>query len=389
MKKILFFTYDFPYPATSGGKVRAYNMLKFAKGNNDITLLSFIRDDFRQEYKKEIEKLGITDIYTFKRPPLKHLKTLKHAFSLTSSVFKSLYFNSQIEDTLKRVVHEKEIDIIHYESFYTSFYLNSFHNKNVRQIYGTENIEFQNYEKYIKKIPPLMNLPFKIQASSIRREEEHFAKISNLTLAVTGDEAEYFKSVGASNVEVIPNGVDTDVFSFKLSKRPDGNKLLFVGNFTYFPNTEGIKYFYNHIFKKLEQNYTLTIIGKGAHTLGIHDSRVNLEEFIPDIRDAYYSHDVLVSPIQIGGGTNFKVIEAMACGLPVIADSSRVKSLDLVDGEHVLTADNPEEYREKITTLLHNDALQGKLAKNAREHIENNYSWTVIGKKLNTIWNQL
>lgn len=388
MKKILFFTYDFPYPATSGGKVRAYNMLKFAKGKSDITLFSFTRDDFKEEYKGEIEKLGITDIYIFKRPPLKHIKTLKRAFSLTSSIFKSLYFNPQIEEKLKKVVLEKQIDVIHYESFYTSFYLNSF-SKDIKQIYGTENIEYQNYEEYVKRIPPLINVPFKIQASSIRHEEEHFAKISDLTLAVTTDEAEYFRRVGAKHVETVPNGVDTDVFSFKLSKRPNGNKLLFVGNFTYFPNTQGIKYFYYHVFKKMDSNYTLTIIGKGVQTLGIHDSRVTLEEFIPDIREAYYTHDVLVSPIQIGGGTNFKVIEAMACGLPVVADSSRVKSLNLVAGEHVLTADTPEEYIEKLTTLLNNDGLQGKLAKNAREHIENNYSWTVIGKKLNKIWNQL
>ena len=59
MKRILFVTYDFPYPTTSGGKTRAYNMLKHSGNDIEKYLLSYIRSDFNNDYIKEMEKIGV------------------------------------------------------------------------------------------------------------------------------------------------------------------------------------------------------------------------------------------------------------------------------------------------------------------------------------------
>lgn len=389
-KKVLFFTYDFPYPANSGGKTRAYNLLKFASYGFDVALFSFVRADFKQEYFSELKKIGVSSITTFNRPPVKSLKNLLSIAHPNYSIFRFLYFDCAIEKQLLKFVKENKIDIVHFESFYTSFYISeSLRALGVKQIYGTENIEHAIYEDYVKKIFPLLRFPFNAQLNKIKKEEVEFAKRADITVAVTVDESHYFQNNGAKKISVIPNGVDINEFAFRQHTRPEGHKLLFVGNFSYFPNRDGIMFFYNEILPRLKENYHLTIIGRGAKTLKINNSMATCIEFVKDIKDAYYAADVFVSPIRIGGGTNFKVIEAMACGTPVIMHSSRVASLGLTPGENVIAASGAEEFAEKLEILLLNDALRGKITKAARHYIEKNYSWDKIGKKLQKVWDEV
>lgn len=389
MRKLLFFTYDFPYPTTSGGKSRAYNLLKFGGSGLDITLFSFVRPNFQDEHRDELKKIGILDIHVFRRKSLKNLANLKSIVHPKDSIFKYLYYDPEIEKKMIQVITENNIEVVHFESLYTAYYIGeNVKRTGARQIFGSENIEYKLYEEYVKKIPRILHIPFSLQVKKIQDEEEKFAKTADVTLAVTSDEAEFFKNVGAARVVVIPNGVDTREFQFKPSKRREGRTILFVGNFSYFPNRDAIDFFYNRVFKRLPRQYQFKIIGRDARKLNIQDELVETVEFVDDIKKEYYDADVFVSPIRMGGGTNFKVIEAMACGLPVIMHSSRVQSLDLTDKENVLAADSPEEFAQKLETLLSNDALQGKLAKAAREHIEKNYSWHEIGKKINKVWKE-
>lgn len=387
---ILFFTYDFPFPTNSGGKARAFNLLKFSRGKHSISLFSFIRSDFKEEYKKELEKIGIKDIKLFKRKSVKNIDNAKNAFGIGGSVFHALYFDKKILQEIIDYIKENKIDLVHFESFYTGYYISEkLKELGVKQIFGSENIEYKLYEDYSQKVPKAVRFPLSLQVRKIKKEEMEMAKEADATFAVTGFEEEYFKEAGSKKTFVIPNGVDIEEFKYKPSHRHNGHKILFVGNFSYFPNRDAIEFFYQHAFKRLEGKYHLTIIGKGTDKLGIKDDRVTLTEFISDIKDAYYDADVMVSPIRIGGGTNFKLIEAAACGVPIIAHPARVEGLGFTPGEDILTAATGPEFISALQSLLENDGLQGKLSKNARTLIEKNYSWQKIGAKLDKIWSSL
>ena len=77
------------------------------------------------------------------------------------------------------------------------------------------------------------------------------AAVADLTISVTADESEYFKKFGAKKTYVIPNGVDIEEFKYKRNINPRGTKILFVGNFSYVPNTDAIKFFYYDVFREL------------------------------------------------------------------------------------------------------------------------------------------
>ncbi len=67
----------------------------------------------------------------------------------------------------------------------------------------------------------------------------------------------------------------------------------------------------------------------------------------------------------------------------------RLKGIGAENGKHFLSAHDASEFCLNIEKLLHDRDLADLLSKNARKLVEENYSWILIGKKLNKIWREL
>lgn len=392
MRKILFVTYDFPYPTTSGGKNRAYNLIKFAGKGHEVHLFSFTRPGFKKEFEDQIKKIGVRSVTTYKRRKVKDVRNILGVFSATQSIFKKLYFDKSVFSLLTDLVVEKKIDVIHFESFYTGFYIsNAFEKLGVKQIFGTENIEHLVYKDYVShRVSSIFKSFYAREVGKIKKEEEEMFKTSDICLAVTNEENKFIKDTGAKKCATIENGIDINNFTYKKPEKNDAVRLLFVGNFSYFPNVDAINFFYSGVFKKLPEQFRLTIIGKNVDSLSVrNDSRVSCIEFVSDIKDAYKNCDIMVSPVRIGGGTNFKILEAMATGVPILAHPARMQSLGVISEKHVATAKTEDEFVSTLLKLSLDYKKRVALSAAARVFVEEKYSWENIGKKLNEIWENL
>lgn len=390
MKKLLFVTYDFPYPTNTGGKNRAYHMLKHSGSNIKKYLFSFVREDFKKEYKDDMDKIGVEVAGVKERRRLLDPRNILGLLR-QDSIFKTLYFSNRTLSEIRSIVHQREIDIVHFETFYTAFFINPQIKKlGAKQIFGTENIEFKIYEDYVKNnVPALLKPLYEFQVRRIKKEENELFSMADLCIAVSDKDRSVIKKY-ASRCEVVRNGVDLDEFKFLEPENKYGKRLLFIGNFTYFPNVDAINYFYNSVFKNLEEDIFLTIVGKKVQTLRfVDDPRIESKEFVPNIADEYDKSDLVVSPLRLGGGTNFKVLEAMAKGVPVVSLPHRLEGLGFKDGEHIVVSRNADELADKIKMLLNDLDLRKRISKKAREYVEKEYSWEVIGRKLSNIWNSL
>jgi len=390
MKKILFVTYDFPYPTNTGGKNRSYHMLKHSGSNIKKYLFSFVREDFRKEYEDEMDKIGVEVVRIKKRRKLSDPRNILGLLR-KDSIFKTLYFSNNTLSEICSIILQKEIDIVHFESLYTAFFINPQIKKlGAKQIFGTENIEFKIYEDYVKNnVPSLLKPLYKFQVRKIEKEETELFRKADLCIAVSDQDAREIKKY-ASRCEVVRNGVDLNEFKFLEPKNKDGKRLLFIGNFTYFPNVDGINYFYNAVFKNLKNDIILTIVGKKVKALPfVNDPRIKSEEFVPNIGDEYDKSDIVVSPLRLGGGTNFKILEAMAKGVPVISLPHRLEGLDIEDGKDIIVAKNDNEFIDKIKIMLNDFDLRKRISRKAREFAKKEYSWEVIGKRLAQIWDSL
>lgn len=385
---VLFVTYDFPYPTNSGGKSRAYHLLKYTARKADIFLYSFVRDDYNPDYNQEIINLGIKDIKVFKRKKLSLLSNFSKTILHNHSIFHTLYNEKKVLDDLVDIIKKENIDVVHFESTYTGFFITEELKKhNVKLVLGTENIEYQLYFDYAKTLKKFYLKPFVLyQAGRLKKEELLMVKNADKVTAVTHNEAEVLKNLTGRECDVIANGVDPEEFVFH-KRNNMANNILFVGNFSYFPNVDAVNFFYNSVFHKLDKKITFTIIGKKCNEkFKFADPRIIKKEFVEDIREAYNAADILVFPIRIGGGTNFKVLEAMSSGVPVVAISSRLSGLNAIAGKHFLAADSAAEFCYQIELLYKDKSLRDDITKNARRLVEAQYAWRGIGENLLNVW---
>lgn len=391
MKKVLFFTYDFPYPTTSGGKNRAYHMLKFGGREVDLHLFSFTRSDFREEYRSEIEKIGIKKITLFERKNADRKTFAKEIVkSPGNSIFKSLYFDKKIEEQLHAYLLSEKIDIFHAESFYTAFYLSPKIKKlGIKQIYGSENVEYLIYKEFVKSSVPKYFKPFySYQVKKIEKEERDMVKNADMITVVSDEDKSVFDTISNSSVATIDNGID--IASIRPVEIKNSKTLLFVGNFSYFPNIEAAEDFYTNTFTKLH-DVKLIIVGKNAREKlsFVADKNVQVMNFVPDLKDVYINSDIFVFPVRFGGGTNFKVLEAMAYGLPIVGFDDKIKNVKGITGTDYVSVRTFQEMKDAIEKLLGDQNKRIELSIRGRKIIEEQYSWEKIGKNLSKVWQNL
>lgn len=391
MKKVLIVTYDFPYPINSGGKSRIYHLMKFARSKDlEFILFSFTRPSYKVSNNSEIEKIGVSKVYTCPRGTIKNPKLWAKTLLTRSSIFKSLYYSKIVEEKIFDIIKVEDIDTVLFESFYASFYISDkIKELGVRQIFGTENIEHELYYDFAKTKPSVFKKPYMMQVERVRAEEEHAYNLADLILAVTDEERTYMEGRTKTDIEIIPNGVDTDYLELK-TKKTIGKNLLFVGNFSYFPNMDAMRFFYTQVFSQLK-DATLTVLGKNQDRLPFlaHDPRVKNIDHVEDMRDVYYNADVFIFPVRFGGGTNFKILEAASCGAPIIAIPDRVKGLGFTADKHYVAASTSTEFIDGIQRLFDDKKLRDTISKNARIIMEKEYDWKEIGKKMGNVLTRL
>ena len=109
-------------------------------------------------------------------------------------------------------------------------------------------------------------------------------------------------------------------------------------------------------------------------------SRVTIEGFVEDLRPLYAAAAIVVAPLTVSAGTNIKIMEAMACGKPIVSTPKGCAGLDLTDDSDLLIRDDPDSFASAICSLLVDGALRGRLAACARRTVEERFSWSAIAE---------
>jgi glycosyltransferase involved in cell wall biosynthesis len=93
-----------------------------------------------------------------------------------------------------------------------------------------------------------------------------------------------------------------------------------------------------------------------------------------------------VVPLRAGSGQQFKLLEAMAVGTPVVSSRLSAHSIQAIDGRHLLVADDAAGMSAALLRLLSSPALAQELAREARRHVETEFSWSRSAQELESVW---
>jgi glycosyltransferase involved in cell wall biosynthesis len=99
---------------------------------------------------------------------------------------------------------------------------------------------------------------------------------------------------------------------------------------------------------------------------------------VEDVRPYYCRAAVSVAPYRYGEGTKLKVLEAMACGVPVVTTRIGCQGINVQDGEDICVVETAEAFAEGVIGLLRNEEKRRAIGGRARQVIEQEYAWTTI-----------
>lgn len=386
--KILFLTYDLPYPLISGGKVRAYHLIKNLSQNCQITLFSYYRSEEQKQYLPELRK-HCQKIYLFKRRKPWSWQNLWRCFLTPLPFTAAVYYSPPLRKALIQELEGKNYDLVHFESFYPALYLPLVKKLGFKTVMGNENIEYRIYDRYTDSQKFfLLRWFLKLEVFRMRLFEERLWRLGDINIAISDDDAAVIKGITKKSCSIIPNGVDADEFT-RIRHSKNRKKIIFIGTLIYQANSEAIRFFLQEIYPEIKRQvrevkfllfswYKPDWLGKylvDSSIKFIQDKETPASELLPQ-------GDALVAPIRIASGTNIKVLEAMACGLPVVTTSVGIEGIKAKDGKEVIVRDHPKEFADEVIKLLGDKKRRQELGKAGRSLVEKLYDWSEIAKEL-------
>jgi glycosyltransferase involved in cell wall biosynthesis len=100
-----------------------------------------------------------------------------------------------------------------------------------------------------------------------------------------------------------------------------------------------------------------------------------------DTRPHWRRAAIAIVPLLEGGGTRLKILEAAACGVPVVSTAAGAEGLDFVAGEEILIGAGAEDFAAGVARLLADAGARRSQAAAARRRVERHYDWREIGRQ--------
>jgi len=207
-----------------------------------------------------------------------------------------------------------------------------------------------------------------------------------------------------ARIRVLPNGVDLDYFSPSEDQR-EPSTLVFTGKMSYHANVAAVTSFVKEVMPELwaaRPGVCLWIVGKDptpevrelenwrpANGNGNAPGKpICVTGTVDDIRPFLRKAAIAIAPIQYGAGIQNKVLEAMACGTPVVTTPQAVAAITARPGQDLLVAESSRDLAAAIISLLDDPAKRVRLQQSGRCFVERNHNWRAVATLLTSIYGE-
>ncbi|WP_456396889.1 glycosyltransferase family 4 protein [Thermococcus sp.] len=202
------------------------------------------------------------------------------------------------------------------------------------------------------------------------------------------------KSLGNREIYLIPNGIDTDFWK-PSEDREEWKETIGLSGVVVITTSRLTKRKRIHVIpeiaRRIKEEY-----GKGITFLIIGDGpeRSNIERLIREygvgdivkllgrqprvkVREYLQASDVYLSP-TVYEAFGIAALEALACGVPVVANNHGGISEIVEHGRTSLVSNNDHELVQNLMSLIANEERRQEMGKNARKSVENHFSWEAV-----------
>lgn len=155
----------------------------------------------------------------------------------------------------------------------------------------------------------------------------------------------------------------------------DRQGMAFVGGFQHAPNVDAVLWFCEEVMPLVRERspgLRLLVIGSKPppQVQALASEDITVTGFVAELQPLLDTVRLSVAPLRYGAGIKGKVGNSMAMGLPVVGTRVAVEGMGLVDGEHVLAADSPQDLADAICRLHDDEALWHQLQQQGLQRVE-------------------
>ncbi len=382
---ILFVTARLPYPPIQGDRLRAYHQIRLLSRRHRITVVSAIDAGERRH-------LAHLESFCERLIPVE-VSLARQLASLCRAPFSRLpaqtlyWFDARMADTVARETAEHDYDLAHVQLVRMAPVLSAL-NVKTRVIDLVDALSL-NFKRRAEREHLAVRALMRWEARRLARYERSLVAAYDRVVVCSPLDR---RAIGAGeSIHVVPNGVDTSEFGYRQDQR-ELSSIVFSGRMAYFPNADGAVWFANEIFpiiKRSLPSVRFRIVGADppprvrqlAELPG-----VEITGYVPSVTEHLQRATVAVSPLLAGSGMQNKLLEAMACGAPVVATPNSTGGLAARNGHHLMIAESASSFAEQVVRLLRDPGLRLWMGRNARRLVEERYSWELSVAALEKVY---
>jgi polysaccharide biosynthesis protein PslH len=393
MKRILFVSTRIPFPIRQGDRLICYQRLQSLSAKYAITLITFYQSPRELENIKEISGF-CEEIHAVYLPKWVSLLNCVTCLFTPGQPFQVAYYNSKkFQLKLNQITSENNFDLAHYFLARVASYQIPSRIPKIIELIDSMQLNFSSRitieQSKLKKIILKNELP------RIANYEINIVDKFRKSILVSQKDANFI-SKNTNKIAIIPCVVNTDIFIPVDNQTNDQViKLVFSGRMGYSPNISAALWFAQNCFPAINQAFPNTrflVVGADATRQIINlgkTKNVEVTGYVESMAEMLSQADIAVMPMQSGSGMQYKILEAMACGLPVVTTTLGLGMIQAIDGESILVADTIESFIEVVSSLIQNRNKRKEIGWNARNFVVEHHSLSHAEIKIESIYQSI
>lgn len=382
--KMLWVKTNLLHPLDSGGTIRTYHMLRHLKRHHEIHYVTLVPRGSNGGAETAHEYCHrVTQIPWSGAPRRTQWRFYAQALAnLGSSLPLALerYHVPALRDTLRRLTAAERFDIAVCDFLFCAPHFDAV--SGIPKVLFQHNVETLIWERMAQASRGLARPYFASQARRMRRWEGRLARQFDHVVTVSPDDAQRMRhAFGIRAVSSVPTGVDGSYYH-PAPGLDGGRRVLFLGALDWLPNIKAVRWLLDEIWPRIRTQVSdaeLCIVGRRpSRALGGAIGRTpgaQLYADVSDVRPYLWGATVVLVPLQVGGGTRIKILEALACARAVVSTPVGAEGLPLRHGVDVLLAATAEELADRTVELLRDETQRVRLGDAGRALVERSGTW--------------
>lgn len=250
------------------------------------------------------------------------------------------------------------------------------------------------YETNPKRIKEI-----KLEGIKKQKEEIGWVRICDVTTAVSEVDANFYRALTNTPEKIMPfsNVIDFDKYVYNSEPINNFKKPAIFLAGTFYQNSpmeKATRWFIKDVFPKVKieiPNAHLYVLGIGSDTTlkDIKDSSITITGLVDTVLPYLYNSSVSVVPLSFESGTRFKILEAAACGIPIVSTTLGAEGIPVTHEADILIADTSDEFANGVVKVIKDIDFAKSIAGECNKLVRENYSIEHLMREGEVILNSL